>query len=359
MDCSTGEDEIIDTCPIFSSQRMLQKGVELLKFSKFYENKFPNWVIPTGALWITSYFLSQVVQNDTVKAQLKNDFGITMKSQDEQILMNIKNISIAESEFYYTSKANFKVKNQFLIEQIYKKYRQKRKSLEFFYGNVERTGIFVDADFQRALHQNPINHTFNSGDENSIIPMLCFKKSQAEHRFITELNADVISVLFHINSHNVKLYLIMPNNDLDTTLNALNTYRVTLIRDKLRENRKDVCFPRFKALTSTDYTPVLYKLGYDYIFSQDPIDMDVFDTPQRLQMDIRGFVGLWNDEEHEYNFEDVSNQFFVDRPFVFLITEEQTNAVLFFGKILKPEKTSKYANAFGKCKIFAETQCSN
>lgn len=365
IDCDqdgTGDDELIDNCNLFPIQKMLQIAIELVDASKFYENRYPNWVVPTGALWIAANFLSQAVTNETVQKQIAHDFGITVIDKGDDILKNIQNASIYQSEFFHT-REEIQVINNTLAKKYLRDVKPRRKGPpEFFYPKLYRIGLHLNADYSYMIKERPVNLTFvNVNNESIQTPMLCFNNRKTEMSFIREIDADVSSIPLTATI-NMKLYILVPKSDLDLTLQALKAFNLKLVEEKLFGNTRDICVPQFKILTSADYSPVLYKLGYDYIFNLDPIELSVVNKRAHFQTNIRGFFGVTEDENYQRpatpNLVNIEHNYVVDKPFIFIVTEEITKSILFMGKVLEPQKYSRYANAYSKCKLFSERQCN-
>lgn len=363
IDCNQDEsedDEIRTNCNLVPIQKMLNLGNDLLVASKFYENLYPNWVVPTGALWILGNFLSQAVTDEVVQDRLRHDFGVSELDKGDDMLRNIHNASIYQSHFLHT-RGEIQIVNETLAKKylIYIKPRRKGPP-EFFYPELYRIGVLLNADYTYFIKERPVNLTFVMINNESIeVPMFCLNNKKTEVSFIKELDADASSIPFGAD---MKLYILLPKSDLDITLQALKAYNLKLIDEKLFGNTKDICLPEFKIITSVDYSPVLYKLGYDYIFNLDPIELSIVDKRAHFQTNIRGFFGVTEDENYQRpttpNVVNTEQSHIINKPFIFIVTEELTKSVLFMGKVLEPHKYSRYANAYAKCKIFSERQCN-
>lgn len=341
---------------------MLETGIELLIASKFYENRYPNWLVPTGALWIAANFLSQSITNKTLQKRLSHDFGVTVLDKGDDILRNIQNASIYQSEFYHT-RGEIEIIDDSLAIKYLKNVKPRRKGPpEFFYPELFRTGVHLNADYSYMIKDRPVTLTFVTSTNDSIrTPMFCFNTRKTEMSFIKEVDADVCSIPV-TGGTNMKLYVLVPKSDLDLTLQALKAFNLKLVDEKLFGNTRDVCIPEFKIITSVDYSPVLYKLGYDYIFNLDPIDLHIVNKRAHFQTNIRGFFGVTEDENYKKPttpiVDNIEQNYIINKPFIFIVTEEITKSILFMGKVLEPQRYSRYANAYSKCRIFSERQCN-
>uniref|UniRef100_A0A336MIR4 CSON002307 protein n=1 Tax=Culicoides sonorensis TaxID=179676 RepID=A0A336MIR4_CULSO len=365
IDCDQddlSEDEKQNSCKLYPQQRMLQIGAQLLIDSKFYENLYPNWITSPSAIWITANFLFHSIRNETIRQRISQDFGVV--NQTDDVFSNIFKTSIYESEFFYTTRNSINVLDDLLPLKYLKNIKMKRRNQDFFHPDGIKVGAFLNADYSQIIEEQSVNMSFVNSDGHSIeTPMLCFTHHTAEVTSITELDADAISIHF-TTPFNMKLYVLMPKRNFNVTLRALKSFNMRIIEEKLIGKNKNVCIPQFQIITSIDYTPVFYKHGYDYFFNLDPVQLNFLDRKAHFQTKIRAFFGIQQEQNlGKFNGNEtlqiMNESFIVNRPFIFIVTEEETQSIIFMGKVLEPYKFSRYANAFVKCKIFSEYECDS
>ncbi|XP_063701143.1 uncharacterized protein LOC134831355 [Culicoides brevitarsis] len=362
IDCDQdglAEDEAKVNCNLLATQKMLSFGAKLLENSKFYENRYPNWIVPTSALWITANFLSQSVKDEEVQKKLQLDFGISVIDKGDEMLQNIQNSTIYQSEFLHT-RGEIQITNETLAKKYLLNIKPRRKGPpEFFYPDLYRIGVHLNSDFSFLVKSSPRNFSFFvTNDEVVQVPMFCFNNKKSSMAFVKELNSDVSSLPM---TSNLKLYILVPKTSIELTLKALRAFNLNLIEEQLYGNSKEICIPEFKIITSVDYSPILFKLGYDYAFNLDPIELNNVNRHSHFQTNIRGFFGITEDENYpRTNVVDTfnNNSYIINKPFIFVVTEEITKSIAFMGNVRQPHKYTRYANAYAKCKIFSETQCT-
>jgi len=108
--------------------------------------------------------------------------------------------------------------------------------------------------------------------------------------------------------------------------------------------------PKFKIEETLELSEVLHRMGMTSLFTEGSADLSGIDGTHLLyasKVVHKAFVDV-NEEGTEaaaataagyiqYSLMDVEVDFRVDRPFLFFIREEKTKAILFLGRVVRPE----------------------
>lgn len=340
-DCSDNGDE--KNCTVRSSYGMWSKGLEVLKYFSNCESYFPNWVIPTGAIWMSAKYLSEITSSE-VSNQLRADFGIV---SEPPLVGRLREISIFDSALKHTVPLT---SNKLISDYFGKQQDQRQAGVGFFYQNNSRVSLFYDSDKKLFVDGYPREIIFkNSDDSTTSVSGICVPS--ATYGELPEMDARIYKIEL---ADSLNLYLIKADNNIRTTSANLRSCHFKNLKPKLKDFGP-VCIPKFKIITSSDYSPIFYKLGYDYVYSIDPIQTHLSGTPIRIQNSIRGFISIDIGQTVSLTHQQQLQTSTVDKPFIFVLEDEKTDSIVFVGRYIKGTTENfptRYADAYVRCKPF-------
>ena len=143
--------------------------------------------------------------------------------------------------------------------------------------------------------------------------------------------------------------ILLPNinHGVDEIINDLNIVNWENIQDKMFNTEIDVAIPKFKLEYKTSLKSILPNLGMKLAFIPGVADFSGINSFGNLYIDDvihQSFV-----EVDEAGTEaaaatvviisntSVGNEFYANRPFVFLIRDNKTKSILFIGKMMNPQ----------------------
>ncbi len=143
--------------------------------------------------------------------------------------------------------------------------------------------------------------------------------------------------------------ILLPNinHGVDEIINDLNIVNWENIQDKMFNTEIDVAIPKFKLEYKTSLKSILPNLGMKLAFIHGVADFSGINSLKNLYIDDvihQSFV-----EVDEAGTEaaaatvviisntSVGNEFYANRPFVFLIRDNKTKSILFIGKMMNPQ----------------------
>lgn len=143
--------------------------------------------------------------------------------------------------------------------------------------------------------------------------------------------------------------ILLPNinHGVDEIINDLNIVNWENIQDKMFNTEIDVAIPKFKLEYKTSLKSILPNLGMKLAFIHGVADFSGINSFGNLYIDDvihQSFV-----EVDEAGTEaaaatvviisntSVGNEFYANRPFVFLIRDNKTKSILFIGKMMNPQ----------------------
>ncbi|MBU8933381.1 MAG: serpin family protein [candidate division Zixibacteria bacterium] len=144
-----------------------------------------------------------------------------------------------------------------------------------------------------------------------------------------------------------RMMLIVPNSTLtlDSIINELTIENWTTWLGKLHPHRFYVALPKFRFTSTVDLKEGLEALGVGTIFDSEKFDhsntssdsLEGLDNIIQKALIQVGEDGLEPVDVPHYIFIDsLPPQVIADHPFLFIIHEEQSGAILFMGKIARP-----------------------
>lgn len=190
------------------------------------------------------------------------------------------------------------------------------------------------------------NRDFNNLDGTiSNVPMMC---GESVVYNVNDDNRSIIKVPFGNYAYN--MYFVLPdeNQDFDENIAALDFDKWTYYRQSLQINKVRMIIPKLDFYYNAEIMNTLDKMGLHKFMTGETKLTHMFTTPQRLEYIAGNQACSLKLEENGVttnavtvtsSFLDIAptpiNDLVLDRPFMFLIEESSTGAILFMGKVVK------------------------
>jgi len=223
---------------------------------------------------------NEIDKQTQLKIIKNNNLSIKLFKSEVTSSLEDKNI-ISFHSFFNTLKTS---KNAALNFEIKSKYQDKEVEIPFYY--------------------NP--------SKSSFVEMI---SSKYYFNFYSDKNFKLIEIPLKETKYN--MHVIIPNNNksLLRIINKLNSSFLNKIYSKTRKNKMQVILPKFQIkYTSKQVKKNMLKSIKFRVKNNDKIKHSFFS----------------NEDENSYK------TLFINRPFIFIISEKATNAILFIGKVNNP-----------------------
>lgn len=237
-------------------------------------------------------------------------------------------------------------------------YNRSRRASWFYSAAEDRITGNLDYDFNHSFEYLGKSFDFVTFERQTVqAQMIC---SVSDHKVLTwEKFAHVIDVKINATTRMIMIKPDDPREPLDSVMNALKVWPIKNLR-KLgpKQEHVGVCFPRFKVLIEADYSAILFKMGYDYMFTPERVNLERLNARNvRVHMNARAFVKIW-DADNDYDDPtvpydiDTKNHFIVDNPFVFILYDSKTNLPWLVGKLNNPTMYRHYTSSASRYRMF-------
>uniref|UniRef100_A0A336KWG6 CSON015402 protein n=1 Tax=Culicoides sonorensis TaxID=179676 RepID=A0A336KWG6_CULSO len=343
-DCD--DDESSDQCKFRATHHMLITGLSILKFignqAELIDDKFPNWAVSSAALWNIFNFY-HIATDPVITLNLERDFGVVTDSSVNNLFrQKILNEHI-KSSISYTGEEALPQN----VKRYFKSIISKRRFDDWFYSATDdRISNYFHFEYNINFPYEAQEIATSYGSTDMICTNLNYKL------FKWEKFAYVVDVKLFNKTH---LMMIMPGIDepLDNVIDALKVWSLKDLQKFLSpdSNYDGVCFPRFKVHIEMDHSPILFKMGYDYLFTPERLNLVKLGIDDvRIETTIKTFVKIW-DAENDYDDptfpypNDVEDHFKVENPFIFILYDFQTNIPWTVGKINNPNLRNVFVNS--------------
>lgn len=166
------------------------------------------------------------------------------------------------------------------------------------------------------------------------------------------LQSDILQLSYG-NDNRLSMIVILPNKNIPlvTVTDSLRVLGMNYIISELNKGEEDpeleVYLPRFSLTSDFKMNEILQQMGLVDIFSPEKSNLSKISQhlvhvselvhKSVIQVNEVGTIAsAVSGASISYNI--ASNQFYVNRPFVFLIIERTTNTLLFCGQVRDPAK---------------------
>ena len=327
-------------------------------------------------------------KNQTQLVSADNKLGFTiyknvLNSDNSNILISPINLNKSLSILLYSTKNNFKIRRILQINKIKKEsvYNNINKLNNTIY-NIDKNSLFQNStnlllneqniiknEFKHFVNKNKINYLYsdkieqsNSFNIDNNISLKCnfkYQTGNTESPFYLNPNMskfvemhvcesdfnfytdDIIKAIeMPIGRGNFNALIILPesNQSIQSIKSKINRYYIERINKKFRKINLSVKVPKLN-------------IKYSYSFKEQGLRNYFSENTQKYKQICNDKELFLNNITQSVKIETVSktintrtlfdtkskNNFFVDRPFLLIITEKYSGSILFMGEITNPE----------------------
>lgn len=179
---------------------------------------------------------------------------------------------------------------------------------------------------------------------------MMFRKGGCSHIHVPVLEADIIELPYGFDQK-FSMVIMLPskNATLIRTIDNLRIFGLYNVIDSLNQSEEDpeleIFLPRFSITSDYKLTSILKELGLHDIFdpqlvnlskiSRHPIHISQFIQKSKIDVNEKGTTAAAASAA-TLSFQSLPSQFYVNRPFAFMIIERMTNSILFCGHVKNP-----------------------
>lgn len=181
---------------------------------------------------------------------------------------------------------------------------------------------------------------------------MMFRKGGCSHIYVPKLEADIIELAYALNRRfSMVVFLPKKHVPLIKIIDNLRTIGLHTVIDTLNQSEEDpeleIHLPRFSISSDFKLNQILQEMGINDLFhseqanlskiSQHAIYVSQFLQKAVINVNERGTIASAANAA-SISFQSIPSEFFVNRPFVFMIIERTTNSILFCGHVKDPSK---------------------
>lgn len=179
---------------------------------------------------------------------------------------------------------------------------------------------------------------------------MMFRKGGCSHIHVTTLQADIIELAYG-NDRKFSMVVILPIKKvpLVTVIDNLRVVGLHSVIENLNESEEDpdleIHLPRFSISSSYKLTNILRDMGLVDLFDRQsanlakisrlPVYISQFLQKATIEVDEQGTIASVANSA-TLQFQSIPSEFFVNRPFAFMIIERTTKSILFCGHVKNP-----------------------
>lgn len=180
------------------------------------------------------------------------------------------------------------------------------------------------------------------------VPMMRMKGQNARFNYAETEDLQILEMDY--KGRKLSMIVLLPKKDIESLENSLTEENFRGWIEKLREERVDVYFPKFKLNKKYSLNEALPKMGVKSAFIPGKADFSKIDGTKELYIQIavhQAFVEV-NEEGTEaggatgigigITAVPIKKVFRVDHPFIFIIQEKENGSILFLGRVLNPKE---------------------
>jgi len=191
---------------------------------------------------------------------------------------------------------------------------------------------------------NTYDATFHAADGDKTVKMMGLLET--EIRYMSNQHFSAVDLPYGRGLFSMTVILPNPEKDIDEVIGLLNSENWAEWMGQFQEHEMDLYLPRFELEYEKMLNDALIALGMEDAFSFDA-DFTGINPAGGLyisKVKHKSYVKV-NEEGTEaaavtsvqVNLTSVPSQMRVDRPFIFVIHDSHSNALLFMGKIVNPD----------------------
>lgn len=177
-----------------------------------------------------------------------------------------------------------------------------------------------------------------------------YRKGGCSHIYVPELQADILELAYG-SDRKFSMVILLPTKHvkLVQVTDNLRVFGLHNVIDRLNQSEEDdeleIHLPKFSIATDYKVTDILAEMGIKDLFSeklasltkitQHPIFVSQFLQKAVIDVDEVGTVATAANVV-TLSFQSIPSEFYVNRPFAFIIIERTTNSILFCGSVKNP-----------------------
>lgn len=181
------------------------------------------------------------------------------------------------------------------------------------------------------------------------VPIM-FRKGGCSHIYVPELQADILELAYG-SDRKFSMVILLPKKPirLIQVMDNLRIFGLHNVIDRLNQSEEDdeleIYLPKFAIASDHEVTDILLEMGIRDLFSQQsaklskitqhPIYVSQFLQKAVINVNEVGTVAAAANLV-TLSFQSIPSQFYVNRPFGFIIIERTTNSILFCGNVKNP-----------------------
>ena len=298
----------------------------------------------------------------------------TAASSDEEIF-EIANCAVVDKSIKVSNEYKKIAKNYYDAEIVSKDfihdnivlyintwaYLKTHKRINSIISNIDSStkAVFLNALYFKATWldsfslQSSYSESFTKTDGTIIQEIMMHRLGDISYYESSDFTMVNLPYGHHDNlkeqSSNYSMSLVLPHQSLDINglLGKLSESSLSSLLSKLTKHNVRLTVPRFDIYSDLNYTSMLKSLGIRHLFNEadlssmadDHIQIEHIKQVANISIDEQGT------EAAAVSFTDISTdpedtieppkylEFTCNRPFIFIITERKTNAILFIGAI--------------------------
>ncbi|MBQ9462031.1 MAG: hypothetical protein IJU68_00025 [Bacteroidales bacterium] len=298
----------------------------------------------------------------------------TAASSDEEIF-EIANCAVVDKSIKVSNEYKKNAKNYYDAEIVSKDfihddivlyintwaYLKTHKRINSIISNVDSStkAVFLNALYFKAAWldsfslQSSYSESFTKTDGAIIQEIMMHRLGDISYYESSDFTMVNLPYGYHDNfkeqSSNYSMSLVLPHQSLDINglLGKLSESSLSSLLSKLTKHKVRLTVPRFDIYSDLDYTSLLKSLGIRHLFNEADLSSMADDHIQieRIKQVANISIDEQGTEAVAVSFTDISTdpedtieppkylEFTCNRPFIFIITERKTNAILFIGAI--------------------------
>lgn len=192
-------------------------------------------------------------------------------------------------------------------------------------------------------------------DENDAkvadVPMM-FRKGGCSHIYVPALGADIIELAYGSDRRfSMVVFLPQKKVPLIKVIDNLRAFGLHKVIDNLNQSEEDpeleIHLPRFSISSDYKLNGILQEMGLNDLFhfqianlskiSQHAVHVSQFLQKAVISVNEEGTLASAANAA-SISFQSIPSEFYVNRPFAFMIIERTTNSILFCGHVKDPSK---------------------
>lgn len=177
-----------------------------------------------------------------------------------------------------------------------------------------------------------------------------FRKGGCSHIYVPELQADILELSYG-SDQQFSMVILLPKKQtkLVQVTDNLRVFGLHNVIDRLNQSEEDdeleIHLPKFSIASDYKVADILSEMGITDLFSQQwaslskitqhPIFVSQFLQKAVIDVNEEGTVATAANVV-TVSFQSIPSEFYVNRPFAFIIIERTTNSILFCGNVKNP-----------------------